>query len=101
MHETGTRQGGSGSQHLPHSWSAPRTLVADHHRIALPDGLVEDGLQGLLFALEYPRRALVDELPDAHGFQHRAFLRKITHENADRPLGAHRILKEKNHVLSA
>src|SRR5580698_11517732 len=88
-----------GREHLAHTGTAARPLIADHDDLALFIGLVLDGLEGILFAIEAAGRTGKLQLRHARDLHDRALGRKIPLQ-ADHTAGdGDRLVGGPNHIL--
>ena len=87
--------GSGGGQHLPHPRAALRSFVSDNHHVAGMDPAARNGFRRVLFAVEYPCRALVDHHGGGDGplFDHCAVGGEVAEQDRQAAVGTERIVQ--------
>src|SRR2546430_1611559 len=93
------RQRRRGREHLPHAGAAARPLIADHDDLAFLVGLVLDGLEGVLFAIEAAGRSGEFQLRHARDLHDRALGREIALQADHTASDGDRLVRRPHHVL--
>ena len=86
-------------EHLPHARAAAGALVADDHHVARADASSPDRGEGVLLALEHPRRAPVVRPLVAGHLHHAALGREVPVEDDQASGRAHRLGQRAHHLL--
>src|SRR5207247_7129726 len=88
--QCGAAEGGVGVEHLPHSRTAFRPLIANDEHIAARDMAGEDGVEAVLLAVEDPRRTGHPRRLHARDLRHAPFTREVAAQDGEMTLSIER-----------
>ncbi len=98
--KAGADDGRRHAEHFAHAWPAVRPLVADDDDVAGLDGLMLNGVERGLLAVEHPRRTAMQCAFRPRELEHAAFRSQIARQDDEAAVRLERMVDRTHHFLS-